>query len=100
MDIIRFSSASAFRERAEPWLLGAEAARARIGYVYSPPEWRGRGYATACVARVSQRVLDSGLQFCFLYTDLSNPTSNSIYRRLGYRPVYDVVAIGFLAGGA
>lgn len=24
-----------------------------------------------------------------LYTDLANPTSNSIYQRIGYRPVID-----------
>ncbi len=63
----------------------------RIGAVYTPPEYRGRGYATACVAALSQRMLDTGLAFCFLYTDLSNPTSNNIYQRIGYHPVRDVV---------
>ncbi|CAN5757425.1 GNAT family N-acetyltransferase [soil metagenome] len=63
----------------------------RIGYVYTPPELRGRGYASAGVAEASQRALDAGRRFCFLYTDLANPTSNSIYRRIGYQPVCDVV---------
>ena len=63
----------------------------RVGFVYTPLELRGRGYASACVAAVSQRMLDAGLSFCVLYTDLSNPTSNNIYRRIGYRPVCDVV---------
>ncbi|HEV2131717.1 MAG TPA: GNAT family N-acetyltransferase [Longimicrobiaceae bacterium] len=63
----------------------------RIGYVYTPLELRGRGYASACVAQASQRALDAGCRFCFLYTDLANPTSNSIYRRIGYQPVCDVV---------
>lgn len=62
----------------------------RIGYVYTPPERRKRGYAGACVAAVSQRMLASGLQFCVLYADLSNPTTNALYQRLGYRPVADV----------
>lgn len=62
----------------------------RIGYVYTPREWRGRGYASACTAAVSQRALDAGYRFCFLYTDLANPTSNAIYQRLGYTPVADV----------
>ena len=61
----------------------------RIGYVYTPPELRARGYASACVAEVSQYALDSGRQFCFLYTDASNETSNSIYQSIGYRPVAD-----------
>jgi len=50
---------------------------------------RGRGYATSCVAALTTRLLDSGKTFCCLYTDLSNPTSNSIYQRIGYRPVCD-----------
>lgn len=59
----------------------------RIAAVYTAPEHRRKGYATTLVARQSQWLLDSGHRFCFLYTDLSNPTSNAIYRRIGYRQV-------------
>jgi predicted GNAT family acetyltransferase len=62
----------------------------RIGAVYTPPELRGRGYASNCVAAATQAQLDSGLRHCFLYTDLANPTSNHIYRAMGYKPVCDV----------
>ena len=62
----------------------------RIGPVYTPPDRRGRGYATSLVAQVSQHQLASGRSFCFLYTDLANPTSNHIYQAIGYRPVVDV----------
>jgi predicted GNAT family acetyltransferase len=61
----------------------------RVNFVYTPPESRGRGYASACVAALSQRLLDEGNDFCCLYTDLSNPISNSIYQKIGYRPVSD-----------
>ena len=60
-----------------------------IASVYTPPELRGQGYASRSVAALSQRLLDSGWQRCSLFTDLSNPTSNSIYQRVGYRPVRD-----------
>lgn len=60
-----------------------------ISLVYTPPEQRQRGYATACVAALSQLLLDEGWQFCTLFTDLSNPTSNSIYQKIGYKPVGD-----------
>jgi len=63
----------------------------RIGFVYTPEELRGRGYATACTLAASQRLLDEGRRFCFLYADLANPTSNAIYERIGYEPVCDVV---------
>jgi hypothetical protein len=63
---------------------------ARIGPVYTPPAARGRGYASACTAALSERMLAAGKRFCFLYTDLDNPTSNTIYQRIGYRAVCDV----------
>jgi uncharacterized protein len=68
----------------------------RVGPVYTPPEHRTRGYASACVAALSQLLLDRGYRFCFLYTDLTNPTSNRIYQRVGYEPVCDVAEFHFL----
>ena len=62
----------------------------RIGPVYTPPEARNRGYASALVATASQEQLEAGRRFCFLFTDLANPTSNHIYQTIGYEPVRDV----------
>lgn len=67
----------------------------RIGYVYTPPEWRGRGYGSACVAALSRHALATGTQFCCLYTDLANPISNAIYQRIGYEPVGDTIDLRF-----
>ena len=67
----------------------------RIGPVYTPPGLRGRGYATSLTAFVSQRMLDDGRSFCFLYTDLANPTSNHIYQAIGYEPVSDALMVAF-----
>ncbi len=58
-----------------------------IGPVYTPLAFRRRGYAGACVAALSQRLLDAGWEFCALFTDLANPTSNSVYQKIGYRPL-------------
>ena len=68
----------------------------RVAPVYTPPEHRGRGYASACVAALSQLLLDSGRRYCFLFTDLANPTANAIYQAIGYRPVGDVDQYAFL----
>ncbi len=67
----------------------------RIGPVYTPPERRRRGYATALTAAVTVHQLGAGKTFCFLYTDLANPTSNAIYQRIGYEPVCDAVDYRF-----
>ncbi len=62
----------------------------RIGPVYTPPEHRRHGYASALVADISQRILDFGKRYVFLYTDLANTTSNHIYQAIGFEPVCDV----------
>ncbi len=69
----------------------------RIGPVYTPPDQRGRGYASGCVAGMSQVLLDAGYQFCFLFTDLRNPTSNHIYQVIGYQAVGDFTEYRFEA---
>ncbi len=67
-----------------------------VGLVYTPPYFRKNGYATSCVAQVSQKVLDMGYRYVSLFTDLSNPTSNSIYQKIGYRPVCDYNEVRFV----
>lgn len=67
----------------------------RIAWVYTPPENRGKGFAGACVAALSQKLLDDGRKFCFLYTDLSNPISNHVYQKIGYEPVTDATVYSF-----
>jgi predicted GNAT family acetyltransferase len=71
---------------------GKTANGIRISFVYTPPELRKRGYASACVATLSKQLLDAGNEYCCLYTDLANPTSNKIYREIGYEPVCDAAS--------
>ena len=68
---------------------GKTANGVRVNFVYTPPAERGRGYATTCVAALTRQLLDQGNAYCCLYTDVGNPTSNAIYRRIGYLPVCD-----------
>lgn len=55
-----------------------------VSMVYTPPEVRRRGYAGALVTATSQMLLDKGFEFCALYTDATNSTSNKIYQNIGY----------------
>ncbi|WP_198768764.1 GNAT family N-acetyltransferase [Fictibacillus halophilus] len=66
-----------------------------INLVYTPKNLRGKGYASACVAALSDHLLNEGFTFCTLYTDLSNPTSNKIYQNIGYEPVCDYIELKF-----
>ena len=68
---------------------------ARIAPVWTPPALRGRRYASAAVGRLTDELLHAGTTWCALFADVANPTSNNIYRRLGYNEacgyrVYDL----------
>ncbi|MGW0547536.1 GNAT family N-acetyltransferase [Streptomyces altiplanensis] len=69
------------------------AGAVRVAPVYTPPQRRGRGYAAAVTAAVSGAARDAGAGEVLLFTDLANPTSNGVYRRIGYRAVADRVEI-------
>src|SRR5262249_44347842 len=75
----------------------AAAGQARIGPVYTPPGLRGHGYGGAVTAAVTQAALDAGAEGTVLFTDLANPTSNTLYQRLGYRPLSDWALLRFAA---
>lgn len=66
-----------------------------VNFVYTPAQYRGHGYASAAVATLSQQLLDEGFSHCMLFTDLANPTANSIYKKIGYKPVVDFSLYSF-----
>jgi predicted GNAT family acetyltransferase len=76
-------------------MTGVIAGTARIGPVYTPPPSRGRGYGSAVTAAITELAVRLGAESVVLFTDLANPTSNSIYSRLGYEPVEDRVVITY-----
>ena len=70
-----------------------------ISAVYTPPELRSKGYATACVGELSRLLLKEGWEFCALFADVKNDPANRVYTRIGYRPICDYDAYGFLGEG-
>lgn len=66
-----------------------------VGLVYTPDELRGKGYATSCVQKLSERILQKGFTQCGLFTDKANPTSNHIYQKIGYVPVTEFSDLAF-----
>ncbi|MEU1123790.1 GNAT family N-acetyltransferase [Streptomyces sp. NPDC005899] len=69
------------------------AGTVRVATVYTPPGHRGRGYAAAVTAEVSRAAREAGAREVLLVTDLADPTSNGVYRRIGYEPVCDRLLI-------
>jgi ribosomal protein S18 acetylase RimI-like enzyme len=73
------------------------AGSARVGPVYTPRRWRGRGYGSSVTAAATRDILDEdGIPV--LFADVSNHTSNDIYQRLGYYPVEERLEIEFGTG--
>lgn len=70
----------------------------RVGPVYTPPDERGHGYATALVAHLSAVALERGRRACYLHTDLANATSNAMYQRIGYKRMCDAIDLRFVPG--
>jgi len=68
---------------------------ARVAGVYTPPGHRSQGYAAACVAALSAWLLAREADTCILYAQLTNPTSNAIYRRIGYVRVTEALMYRF-----
>lgn len=66
-----------------------------VNFVYTPEEYQGQGYATSCVAALSERMLQEGFQFCTLNTNADNPTSNAVYMRIGYEVIGDAMEYRF-----
>lgn len=69
----------------------------RVDPVYTPAHLRGRGYAGALTVEVSQAALAAGAKEVVLYADPANPTSNALYRRIGYLPLSDWAVYDFVA---
>ncbi len=61
----------------------------RVGPVYTPPAWRGRGFGSAVTAAATSAAQGARASQVVLYTDLANPTSNAIYQDIGYRVDHD-----------
>jgi ribosomal protein S18 acetylase RimI-like enzyme len=70
---------------------------ARIAPVFTPPEYRKRNYASALVAELSRELFEQGKRAIFLTTDVANPTSNSIYSKIGFIASADHYHFDFLS---
>jgi hypothetical protein len=64
-----------------------EPSATRIGSAYTPPQLRRQGFARAAVAALARDLIERGAQEVFLFTDAENPTSNALYRRIGFAPI-------------
>jgi len=69
---------------------------ARVAPVFTPPAHRRRNYASALVCELSRELLEQGKRAVFLTADAGNPTSNSIYLKIGYVPAADHFHFEFL----
>lgn len=55
-----------------------------MSYVYTPPEYRGKGYAATNMYYLGEKMLTEVNEFCCLFVDKKNPISNAVYKKIGY----------------
>ena len=60
-----------------------------ISWVYTDEIKRGKGYGEAVVYNLSKLYLEKGNKFCCLFVDKTNPISNRVYKKMGYRIIED-----------
>jgi len=96
---LRDGSMWLWRVNGEPVACAAAVGRTphgiRVNAVYTPPEHRRRGYASALVGSLTRELLEGGRSFVFLYADARNPTANAIYQRIGYRQIAEAGELWF-----
>lgn len=66
-----------------------------IGWVFTPKDKRGQGYGSMVTHGVTREIFKKGKILANLYTDMNNPTSNSIYQKIGYRYIGESAHISF-----
>ena len=67
-----------------------------ISLVFTPPNLRGKGYASCAVALLADKIITDGKKFANLFTDLTNPTSNSIYQKIGFVKIGQNIHFDFI----
>jgi predicted GNAT family acetyltransferase len=67
-----------------------------ISLVYTPNRYRRKGYAGMTVALLSEKILASGKTNVNLFTDLKNPTSNSVYQKIGFNKIGEQLHYNFI----
>lgn len=70
------------------------ARHARINEVYTPPEFRKQGYASAAVAALCAELLSKGIT-PMLYADAANPDSNKVYQSVGFKRTGSIADLRF-----
>ncbi len=66
-----------------------------VALVYTPVPLRNHGYASKAVEQLTRLLLEER-EMATLYTDLANPTSNSIYQKIGYVPYCDSMMLDII----
>jgi GNAT superfamily N-acetyltransferase len=75
-------------------LSGVDCSGNRISSVFTPKQYRGKGYATSLVYETSVNLLAAGKAFITLNTEIGDPAEH-IYEKLGYKIVGKRVSFVF-----
>lgn len=60
-----------------------------IGYVYTPEEYRGKGYAASNIYFTCKHYLENGYDYCSLFADKNCTLSHRAYEKVGFQTLED-----------
>lgn len=66
-----------------------------ISWVYTPPYFRSKGFASTAVYKLSELLLNVHGKHCALFADKSNSVSNKIYQNIGYQSIAEYLNVDF-----
>lgn len=67
-----------------------------VSLVYTIPDFRGKGFGSLVTSEATKLAFSRGKRFTNLFTDLNNPTSNSIYQKIGYKKIAESQHLRFI----
>lgn len=98
-DLLSYGGATFWEDCSKPVSLATVtrpvANMVRISIIYTPPEFRHRGYAPAVVTAVSQAAIDGGADEVLLIAGLASPINSTLRQRLGFEPAGERVVLSF-----
>lgn len=78
--------------------MGPTGTGIRVGPIYTPPEYRNRGYAKSLLADLAEELLRRGYRACYLASDVENAAANALYEAVGYRRIAEAEMVAFEPG--
>jgi hypothetical protein len=64
-----------------------------IGQLFTNRNERGKGFASSFLSQLTNKLFTDGHKKCGLLSDVTNESSNAVFRKVGYVPIYEQIEV-------